>query len=185
VTTHPAHETGRRRLLMVDDDRTFCAVIARHLEERGFDVRLAHDGATALELARVIAPHYAVVDLNLPDTSGLRLLRDLRAINADTKLLMLTGYSSIVSAIDAVKLGAVFYLCKPTHADEIIKAFEHRVGDSISKAAPLLPSVARVEWEHIQRVLADHQGLIASTARALNMHRRTLQRKLKKNPPRA
>jgi two-component system, response regulator RegA len=176
---------GRPRLLLVDDDRTFCAVIARHLGERGFDVRLAHDGATALELARADAPSHAVVDLQLPDTTGLRLLHALRAICPDVKLIMLTGYSSIVTAIDAVKLGAVFYLCKPTHADEIIKAFDHRVGDSLSQAAPRLPTVARVEWEHIQRVLADHGGSIAATARALNMHRRTLQRKLGKNPPRS
>jgi two-component system, response regulator RegA len=182
-----AGEQGRPSLLMVDDDTVFCTVMARNLATRGFDVRVAHTRTAALQLAREQPPEHAVIDLQLPDGNGLQVLRGLREIRADMKLIMLTGYSSIVTTIDAVKLGAVYYLCKPAGADDIVAAFGHRADDHEAPAlAPAtLPSVHRVEWEHIQRVLTQHSGCIASTARALSMHRRTLQRKLQKNPPRA
>lgn len=161
--------------------------MARKLATHGFMVSVAHSQASALQLAREQPPEHAVVDLQLPDGNGLQLLRGLRDIRADMKLVVLTGYSSIATAIDAVKLGAVFYLSKPARADDIVAAFSHRVDDldALAPAPAALPSVPRVEWEHIQRALALHGGCIALTARALNMHRRTLQRKLHKNPPRA
>lgn len=180
-----ASEQGRPSLLLVDDDEVFCTVMARNLATRGFDVRVARTRTAALQLAREQPPEHAVVDLQLPDGNGLEVLRGLREIRADMKLVMLTGYSSIVTTIDAVKLGAVYYLCKPAGADDIVAAFGHRVGDHDALPPAALPSVHLVEWEHIQRVLAQHNGCIASTARALNMYRRTLQRKLQKNPPRS
>lgn len=173
-------------LLLVDDDQTLCATMARQLEQRGFELMVAHSCAAAEALARKRPPSHAVVDLQLPDGNGLRLIQGLRDISPQVNVVMLTGFSSIVSAIDAVKLGATYYLCKPARVDDIMAAFEHTVGQVDVVVAPItLPSAKRVEWEHIQRVLAQNGGRIAATARALNMHRRTLQRKLQKRPPNA
>ena len=177
--------SDRPNLLLADDDRTFATVLARALEARGFEVRLAHDGRQALQLAEEMTPEYAVLDLQLPDTTGLKLVQKLKQIDLNTNIVMLTGFGSIATAIEAVKLGATYYLTKPTDVDQIVSAFDRKEAnaDVTVQAKPL--SVDRMEWEHIQRVLADHGGNISATARALNMHRRTLQRKLGKHPPRA
>jgi two-component system response regulator RegA len=120
----------------------------------------------------------------MPGDSGLTLVRRLSAIEPTTRIVVLTGYASISTAVEAIKLGATHYLVKPVDADEVVAAFHKAEGDdSVSVAASPL-SVDRLEWEHIQRVLAEHDGNISATARALNMHRRTLQRKLFKNPSR-
>jgi two-component system, response regulator RegA len=176
--------SGRPSLLIVDDDETFCSVMSRNFATRGFHVQAAHSGAVALQLARDHVFDNAVVDLQLPDANGLQVLRGLREAQDDIKLVILTGYSSIVTAVSAVKLGAVHYLCKPVGADDIVAALNHSANDLDALTTIEAPSVQRVEWEHIQRVLAQHSGCIAATARALHMHRRTLQRKLQKRPPR-
>jgi two-component system response regulator RegA len=168
-------------LLLVDDDATFCNVLARALEKRGFMVTVTHTVEQAMPLARACPPEYAVVDLKMSGASGLTLVQTLHELDPATRIVVLTGYASIATAVEAVKLGATQYLSKPANADEIVAAFGH----SASADAPLSaqpPSVERLEWEHIQRVLHEHAGNISATARALNMHRRTLQRKLMKKP---
>ena len=168
-------------LLLVDDDTTFCRVLCQALEKRGFAVTVAHSVEQALPLALANQPEYAVVDLKMGGASGLTLIRALHELDPATRIVVLTGYASIATAVEAVKLGATQYLSKPANTDEIVAAFGHLASaDTPLKTQP--PSVERLEWEHIQRVLQEHQGNISATARALNMHRRTLQRKLTKRP---
>jgi two-component system response regulator RegA len=171
-------------LLLVDDDDTFRGVLARALQKRGFDIVTASDVVQALVLAEANPPEFAIVDLKMPGSSGLALVKRLKELDAATRIVVLTGYASIVTAVEAVKLGATHYLAKPADADEIVAALHKVDGDETAplSAAPL--SVERLEWEHIQRVLAEHEGNVSATARALNMHRRTLQRKLGKYPSR-
>jgi len=172
-------------LLLVDDDAAFCEVLACALRERGFSVRLAHNVAQARELATAEPPEYAVVDLKMPGPSGLELVRHLTALDENTRIVVLTGYASIATAVEAIKLGAKHYLAKPTDADEIVAALHKDEGDALAPVdAPPL-SAARVEWEYIQRVLTECQGNVSETARRLRMHRRTLQRKLAKRPARS
>ena len=179
-----ASPTERPNLLLAEDDRTFCEVLGRALETRGFEVMLAFDAASALRLAEERTPEYAVIDLRLPDMSGLHLLRKLKGVDENTKIVVLTGYGSIATAVEAVKLGATYYLTKPTTADQVVAAFDRRDADPNVPVAMKPLSVDRMEWEHIQRVLTSVDGNISGAARALNMHRRTLQRKLNKYPPR-
>jgi two-component system response regulator RegA len=169
------------RLLLVEDDETFRHVLARSLTRRGYEVTVAQSAEAALELAAKLNPKYAVVDLKLPGDSGLTVVSRLKASLPGTRTVVLTGFASIATAVEAVKLGAVHYLAKPADADQIIDALTREAGDpSMRVAEP--PSLARLEWEHIQRVLAEHGGNVSATARALKMHRRTLQRKLSKRP---
>jgi two-component system, response regulator RegA len=168
-------------LLLVDDDATFCQVLSRALEKRGFAVSVAHSVEQALPLVQANPPEYAVVDLKMGGASGLTLIQALHELDPATRIVVLTGYASIATAVEAIKLGATQYLSKPANADEIVAAFGHLPSPDF----PLNTQPARVErleWEHIQRVLQEHQGNISATARALNMHRRTLQRKLSKRP---
>lgn len=171
-------------LLIVDDDTSFCQVLMRALTRRELSVACAHDLDTALQLATQYRPRRALVDLKLADTSGLQVISALKEQLPDIVIVMLTGYSSIATAVEAVKRGATNYLCKPVGADEILDAFS--VADiAVAPAASSQPlSVDRLEWEHIQKVLLEHAGNISATARALGMHRRTLQRKLQKRPVR-
>jgi two-component system response regulator RegA len=174
--------TDRPSLLLVDDDDTFCRVLGLALSRRGFAVATAYDSATAVRLAAVDPPEYAVVDLNLAGDSGLLLIPKLLALEPATRIVVLTGYASIATAVEAIKLGAVNYLPKPADADQVVTALTASGGDVLMpvNARPL--SVNRLEWEHIQRVLCDNSGNISATARQLGMHRRTLQRKLTKRP---
>ena len=173
-------------LLIVDDDDTLRERLARALEKRGYDVQAAMNYEDAMAVARKESPEFAVVDLKMPGKSGLELVRDLHEIDAATRVVVLTGYGSIATAVDAVRLGAVNYLSKPADADDIVAAFERgtkpalQAGDTDYKA----PSLARVEWEHINRVLADCGGNVSEAARRLGIHRRSLQRKLQKYAPR-
>jgi two-component system response regulator RegA len=168
-------------LLLVDDDETFCGVLRQALEKRGFAATVAHSVEEALPLAEESPPEYAVVDLKMEGASGLTLVRRLHELDPATCIVVLTGYASIATAVEAIKLGATQYLSKPANADEIVGAFGHQPSDALPlNQQP--PSVSRLEWEHIQRVLQENQGNISATARALNMHRRTLQRKLAKRP---
>ncbi|QDX79910.1 two-component system response regulator [Denitratisoma sp. DHT3] len=172
------------RLLLVDDDPTFTRIAARALERRGFEVVVANDAATALGLVGPARPgiDYAVVDLVIGADSGLALVPQLKTALPDLRIVVLTGYASIATAVEAIKLGADNYLTKPAEAEAIVAALHGSAPnpDLNPSAEPL--SVARLEWEHIQRVLAEHEGNISATARALKMHRRTLQRKLSKRP---
>lgn len=169
-------------LLIVDDDQTFRRVLERAMQRRGYEVMTAESVESAMTIANQHAPEYAVIDLKMHGASGLELVKYLHQLDAQTRMVVLTGYASIATAIEAIKLGATHYLAKPAHADEIIAAFTRVEGDTefIVNEQPL--SVDRLEWEHIQRVLQEHEGNISATARALKMHRRTLQRKLAKYP---
>ncbi|MCP3104777.1 response regulator transcription factor [Myxococcus sp. K15C18031901] len=172
-------------LLLVDDDATLRERLARAFRERGWEVTTAGDHEEALTAARRESPEYAVVDLRMPGKSGLEVVRDLLAVDASTRAIVLTGYGSIATTVDAIRLGAVNYLPKPADVDDILAAFERASGEP-SLAAPETfeaPSLARAEWEHIHRVLADCNGNISEAARKLGIHRRSLQRKLQKYPP--
>jgi two-component system response regulator RegA len=172
------------QLLLVDDDRVFGEVMARALSRRGFTVALVRCAADALETMRTRAPDYAVIDLRLANESGLSLVPCLRAVAPQAPIVVLTGYASIATAVEAIKLGATHYLAKPVDADEVVRAFGRQAGDPGAPLADHPLSIERLEWEHIQQVLAQHAGNISATARSLNMHRRTLQRKLAKRPVR-
>ena len=167
------------RLLLVDDDGSFTRISTRVLERRGFDVLVANCLADARALVDAALP-YAVVDLMIGSDSGLAMVPELRRINPTMRMLVLTGYASIATAVEAIKLGADNYLAKPADAESIISALNSDAVKLPAQATPL--SVDRLEWEHIQRVLNENAGNISATARALNMHRRTLQRKLGKKP---
>lgn len=171
-----------KRILLVDDDAALLAVLQRAFLRRGWLVDSAQDAATALACAEVHAPDCAVLDLKLGPDSGLRLIQALHGAVPDCRIVMLTGYASIATAIEAIKLGAVHYLAKPATVDEILAALDKLDGDAAAELEAQPLSMDRLEWEHIQKVLAEHGGNISATARALNMHRRTLQRKLLKRP---
>lgn len=170
------------RLLLVDDDATFCMVLQQALEKRGFDVFVAHDLESAMELAEKIDPEYAVIDLRIGHESGLTLVKYLADLDDNIRILILTGYASIVTAVEAMKLGAIHYLTKPADTDEILAALHKDEGDSSVEIKDKPLSVKRLEWEHLQKILIEHDNNISAAARALNMHRRTLQRKLEKGP---
>lgn len=172
----------RPTLLLVDDDETFCRVLGGALESRGFAVRTAHDAPAGIAAAEAEPPEYAVVDLKMPGPSGLELVARLHALDPHTRIVVLTGYASIATAVEAIKLGAVQYLAKPADADQVVAAFEKLEGDARAPVEPRPLSVARLEWEHIQKILLECGGNISETARRLGMHRRTLQRKLAKRP---
>lgn len=167
--------------LIVDDDATFAAVLQRALQNRGHNTLTAPDGAGTLLALRERAVERLILDLKLDRVSSLGLIPEIKAVQPAVEIVVLTGYSSIATAVEAIKLGAINYLCKPADADEIIAAFEGGARSHEPLAAEP-PSVKRLEWEHIQAVLNQHDGNISATARALGMHRRTLQRKLQKRP---
>ena len=175
-----------RTLLIVDDNEILRDRMARAFTDRGFQVRKAANYDEAIVAAREESPEWAIVDMRMPGRNGLEVVRDLIAIDPHTKIVVLTGYGSIATAIDAVRLGAVNYLQKPADADDIIAAFSRGEQPPMAGADHeyQAPSLARAEWEHIQRVLADCSGNISEAARRLDIHRRTLQRKLDRYPPR-
>ena len=179
------HDDDRPSLLLVDDDATFRAVLTEAFEKRGYMVRTAHDVPSGLGAATDDPPEFAVIDLKMPGPSGLELVQKLKQLDENTRIVVLTGYASIATAVEAIKLGAVHYLAKPADADEILAAFHRTAGDAALPVEPKPLSVARLEWEHIQKVLSECQGNISETARRLGMHRRTLQRKLFKRPTRS
>jgi two-component system response regulator RegA len=174
-------QSERPSLLLVDDDATFRMVLSRALDKRGFAVTTADSVEQALPLAVANPPEYAVLDLKMEGASGLVLVQKLHELDAATRIVVLTGYASIATAVEAIKLGATQYLSKPANADEIVAAFGHNPSTDVPlQAHPA--TVERLEWEHIQRVLRENDDNISATARELNMHRRTLQRKLAKRP---
>jgi two-component system response regulator RegA len=175
---------GAGRLLLVEDDAVFANTMARALRARGFGVAVASDAAGALKCVRIHPPRFAVVDLKLGEDSGLALIPELHAEVPSMRILLLTGYASIATAVEAIKRGAHDYLAKPVDADAVARALLDDDAD-IAEAAELPDSplgLRRLEWEHIQRTLRECDGNISETARRLGMHRRTLQRKLGKRP---
>jgi two-component system response regulator RegA len=171
-------------LLVVDDDPTFCDALRRALGRRGFAVDVAHDVAEAEALAQNRPPRYVILDLRMPGPKGLVLIERLRQISPGVRIVVLTGYASIATAVEAIKLGAVQYLAKPAEIEQILGALHQDAGNPEVDLPEQPLSVGRLEWEHIQKVLADCGGNISAAARALGMHRRTLQRKLVKRPVR-
>jgi two-component system response regulator RegA len=170
--------TDARSLLIVDDDGAFRERLIRAMRDRGYEATGVGDHRSAIEAARADSPELALVDLRLPGESGLSVVRDLKALDSSTIVVVLTGYGSIATAVESIKLGAAGYLTKPADADQIVAAF---AGTQPADEAAA-PSLARVEWEHIQRILADCGGNVSQAARLLGIHRRSLQRKLSKRP---
>jgi len=177
-------EMDKPNLLLVDDDETFCSVLKPALEKRDFQVSVANDVKSGINLAEQTEPEYAVIDLRIGHDSGLEMVKKLISLDDNTQIVMLTGFASIATAVEAIKLGAIHYLTKPANADEIVNALYKNEGDSSVEINQNPLSVKRLEWEHLQKVLMQHEGNISAAARALNMHRRTLQRKLDKRPVR-
>jgi len=169
-------------LLLLDDDVSFCDVLSRALSRQNFDVQVANSINEATESATQTTFHYAVIDLRIGQESGLEAVQKMIAINPGIKIIVLTGYASIATAVEAIKLGAVHYLTKPAEVSDIVEGFGKKEGDSELELAENPMSVKRLEWEHLQKVLKEHDGNISAAARALDMHRRTLQRKLQKKP---
>ena len=185
MTEAPVIELSQKPvLLLVDDDLTFCGVLQKALSKRGFEVHAATDVEAGIELAESSEPEYAVIDLRIGQESGLVLVKKLHELDANTRIVMLTGFASIATAVEAIKLGAVHYLAKPADIDEIVSALHKDQGDEFVEIKDKPLSVRRLEWEHLQKVLVEHGGNISAAARALGMHRRTLQRKLDKHPVR-
>ncbi len=182
-----------KKLLIVDDDEAFCLAMSRVQKRAGFDVYTATNIEQATEIAHEQMMEYAVVDLKIAHQSGLELIALLLEINKNIRIVILTGYASIATAVEAIKLGAIQYLTKPADATEITTALigdadsnyeDGKLGNTKVQIPDEPMSVKRLEWEHLQKVLADHNGNVSATAKALDMHRRTLQRKLQKYPVR-
>jgi two-component system response regulator RegA len=180
------HRERSARVLVIDDDAVFAQVLARALDARGFTSSIATSAAEALAACRREAPTHAVLDLRLGRDNGLRLIAELKSIAPALRLLLLTGYASIATAVEAVKRGADDYLAKPADADAIVAALRGRSAPLDQDALPeeREQPLKRLEWERIQRVLAECGGNVSVAARRLGMHRRTLQRKLAKRPVR-
>jgi two-component system, response regulator RegA len=182
----PSHRNPEIRpaLLLVDDDIALCEFLARALDARGFKVRVAHTAKQASQFVDDDPPKLAVIALELPDASGLKLLSALLALNPGMRIVVLTAYPSIRTAVEAIKLGATDYLVKPANVEEVVSALQRDRGNNSVPVGKKPMSVHRAEWEYITRVLRENDGNISASARALSMDRRTLQRKLRKRPPR-
>ena len=169
-------------LLLVDDDDVFREALTRALERHDIVVHSAANTSQALSRANEHNPNIGIIDLCIGDESGLQLIQQLIQLNPEIRLVVLTGFASIATAVEAIKLGAKHYLTKPASVSEIMDAMYSEQGnaDVMTTAQPM--SVKKLEWEHIQKVLAEHQGNVSAAARAMGMHRRTLQRKLQKKP---
>lgn len=173
--------TAPKRILIADDDAIYRERLARSFRSAGYETATAEDTETALRIARDFSPQYAVLDLRMPG-DGLECLKELIADHPVISAVILTGYGSIATAIEAVRAGAMDYLTKPADAEQIMAVLERQEGARAAETYQA-PSLNRLEWEHIQRVLQDHGGNISRTAEVLGMHRRSLQRKLQKFPP--
>lgn len=183
---HTPLSNQNTQLLIVDDDEVFCQVLAQSLQRHNIATRVAHDRQSAIAALTQNGQDisHAVVDLNIGEDSGLNLIPELLAANSTMNIVILTGYSSIATTVEAIKRGAHNYLCKPASVDSILAAFDSKFRESEAQPTPpsQKPSVERLEWEYIQQTLSENNGNVSATARALGMHRRTLQRKLQKKP---
>jgi two-component system, response regulator RegA len=171
-------------LFLVEDDAAFARALQRSFERRGYRVETAADPAALDALLAGAVPEYAVVDLKLGQASGLACVQTLHAAAPSARIVVLTGYASIATAVQAIKLGATSYLAKPADTDAIEAAFGMVTGDAETAIATRPPSIKSLEWEHIHKVLAESGFNISEAARRLGMHRRTLARKLEKRAPR-
>jgi two-component system response regulator RegA len=175
--------TERPLLLIVEDDATLGARLARAFEARGFDVRVESTAAGVEAALADDPPEFVVLDLRIGSLNGLDLIPRFKEADPATRIVVLTGYGSIATALEAVRRGATHYLTKPADADEIVAAFDAANAETGREALPLRPmSLDRVQWEHISRVLVENGGNVSEAARALGIHRRSLQRKLAKYP---
>lgn len=170
------------RILLVDDDHVLLQVMAQAFQRRGYETLSADSAEAALGSAVAQPCTHAVLDLRMPDGSGLQLIPRLLEVSPGLCIVVLTGYASIATAVDAVKLGAHQYLTKPADVDEIIAAFGHQPGGVAPGIAAAPTPLGRLEWEYIQKVLNECEGNISAAAKRLGLHRRTLQRKLQKRP---
>ena len=177
--------SDRALMLIVEDDEALRVRLARAFESRGFDVRVAATAQEAAQIAADDAPEFVVLDLRIGDRNGLDLIPALKRGDAETRIVVLTGYGSVATAIEALRRGATHYLTKPADADDILAAFSGQSRAGGDDTPPIEPmSLDRVEWEHINRVLVDCGGNVSEAARVLGLHRRSLQRKLAKFPSR-
>ncbi|GLS82216.1 response regulator transcription factor [Paraferrimonas haliotis] len=169
------------RLLIVDDDVAFANAMSRRLSRLGFDCAIAHTVSEALLVARRLEPTYVLLDMNLESETGIDLIKPLKSILPITRIVLLTGYASIATAVEAIRRGADDYLAKPADTNQVAKAL---LGNNADHAVIIneLPSVKELEWQHLQQALKSNNGNVSLTARQLGMHRRTLQRKLQKRP---
>jgi Response regulator consisting of a CheY-like receiver domain and a Fis-type HTH domain len=172
--------TDQRRLLIVEDDEAFARTLKRSFERRGYEVRTAPNPDAMKAVLAGYQPGYAVVDLKLGGASGLACVQALRASDAAMRIVVLTGFASIATAVEAIKLGASYYLAKPSNTDDIEAAFERAEGNVDAPLGARPSSIKTVEWEHIHQTLVETGFNISETARRLGMHRRTLARKLEK-----
>ena len=182
-----APKSPSQSLLIVDDDTAFTGVLARAMSVRGYTCSVANNATMALQLATQSRPAYCVLDLKLGESNGLKLIPELLRAAPGMRILLLTGYASIATAVEAIKRGAHDYLAKPADADQIARALNAqapRQASAVTAAPHAPPPLKRLEWEHIQRILGETEGNISEAARRLGMHRRTLQRKLAKHPVR-
>jgi two-component system response regulator RegA len=173
----------RPTLLLVDDDVVSSEALSKALDARGFEVRVAHTARQASRLVEADRPQCAVIALKLPDASGLKLVSELIALDPHMRIVVLTAFPSIRTAVEAIKLGAADYLAKPASADQVVAALERGRGDDSVPIGKKPMSIHRAEWELISQVLRENNGNISASARALSVDRRTLQRKLRKRPP--
>ena len=169
-----------RKLLIVEDDEAFARTLKRSFERRGYVAKVAHSPEEMDEILQRFRPGYAVVDLKLGSASGLACVQALRASDAMMRIVVLTGFASIATAVEAIKLGASYYLAKPSNTDDIEAAFDRAEGNVETPVGDRQSSIKTVEWEHIHQTLVETDFNISETARRLGMHRRTLARKLEK-----
>ena len=171
-------------VVVVDDDDIFRQRLCRALRDRGCESHDADTREEVLRLADATSPDLVLLDLKMPGLNGLDLISEIKRLDSTIAIIILTGYGSIATAMQALKLGADHYLAKPVDAEQILSAYRELNATAEPKQAPTsVPSLARVEWEHIQRVLSDCEGNISQAAKLLGLHRRSLQRKLSKHPP--
>ena len=169
-----------KAILIVEDDEALASSLGRSFERRDYEVKIANNVREAQALLKKFHPRYAVVDLKMPGESGLELVKHLHEFDQMMKIVMLTGYASITTTIEAIKLGACYYLAKPANADMIIAAFSGETSSQKKTLNDKKTSIKNLEWEHIHQVLVETNFNISEAARKLGMHRRTLARKLEK-----
>jgi two-component system response regulator RegA len=174
--------TSKNSIIVVDDDIVFCDALARSLIKRNYEVVVAYNLSELQAISNVSDIKFGIVDLRLGEDSGLKVIKYLLDANPDMNILMLTAYASIATTVEAIKLGAKNYLTKPASIEEILEKLTVQAASLETPIEDSHLSVKRLEWEHLQKVLLEHNGNVSAAARALNMHRRTLQRKLQKKP---
>lgn len=170
------------KLLIVEDDTAFAATLVRRLTKYGFDCQERHDADQALHACHQFRPDYLILDMKLASDNGLMLIKPIRALLPNVRIVLLTGYASIVTAVEAINLGANDYLAKPVDTKMLLKALTVNSTNPENEPDNRPMSTERLEWEHIHQVLNSNDGNVSETARKLGMHRRTLQRKLQKKP---